>query len=175
MKTSLPLLLLALAPLNSQAMSSLFSRPASSNEKTLLMSHPDQQHQRNLFLGNIFKQGLEGLHFNKRTLNNQLSVTAFNEYIKLLDFGKRFLTTTDITQLRKYEEKIDDQIVSGSFTIIDQAENLLTKRTKQIQAYVKKRLKQPFNLETLSTLNSTPKSASGPPTKNNSTKCGIKS
>ena len=69
--------------------------------------------QRDLLLGNILKQGLETLHFAKKEINNDLS-KAFNEYLKMLDFGQRFLTRKDVRSLKKYETKIDDETITGN-------------------------------------------------------------
>ena len=105
------------------------------------------QFQHNLVLGNIIKSGLENLHFSKKVVDDSLSLQAFQEYLEFLDFGKRFLTAGDVAKLQKHEKAIDNQIVSGNLEIMQQGEKRLLERVKQIRAYVEKRLKGPFNLE----------------------------
>ena len=106
----------------------------------------DPNFQRNLLLGNIIKSGLENLHFRKKSVDDDLSVAAFEEYLKFLDVGKRFLTQGDIEKLRKYEKDIDNQIVSGRLAIMEEGERLLRARVGQVHGYAKKRLKRSFNL-----------------------------
>ena len=105
------------------------------------------QFQRDLLLGNIIKSGLENLHFNKRAVDDGLSVIAFREYLEYLDFYKRFLTIEDAKELQKYEREIDNQITSGHLELMRLGERRLKERVQQVQAYVKGRLKRPFKLE----------------------------
>ena len=112
-----------------------------------LISEMDPTMQRNLVLGNIIKSGLENLHFNKRAVDDKLSAIAFEEYLEILDFGKRFLTETDIRELQKHRTRIDDQVISGRLELLQQAEQRLQGRIKQVRDYVKVRLKHPFTLE----------------------------
>ena len=118
--------------------------------------------QRNLILGNIIKSSLEGLHFNKRAIDDELSAIAFKQYLKFLDFGKRFLIKKDIDVLKNNKNEIDNQIISGRFTILELGEQLLRKRIKQVQIYVKKRIQKPFHLETKALFQLDPKKKSWP-------------
>ena len=131
---------------------------------TALISSSDPHLQRNLILGNMVKSSLENLHFNKRIIDDQLSSVAFKQYLKLLDFGKRFLIQEDIDALKGDKKNIDDQIISGRLAILKRGEKLLQNRIKQVQTYVKKRLERPFHLETKERFQLDPKKK--PPSKN---------
>ncbi len=103
--------------------------------------------QRDLLLGNIIKNGLEGLHFAKKKIDDDLSRKSFDEYIEMLDFGKRFFTQKDIKELSKYRDKIDDEMVNGRLVLQRKANIILNKRINEIDKYVDELLKKPMNLE----------------------------
>ena len=103
--------------------------------------------RRNLVLGNIIKSGLENLHFNKQPIDDKLSLVAFQEYLKFLDYSKQFLIRSDIKKLQVYKKAIDDQMVSGRLDIVREGEKIMNLRIKQIQKYVKGRLNKPFHME----------------------------
>lgn len=126
-----------------------FSSPMHALSEAESRNAPNVDHfRRNLVLGNILKGSLENLHFNKQSIDDKLSVNAFQEYLKFLDYSKRFLTLSDIASLRIHEKKIDDQIISGRLDIINEAEKIMDSRVRQVRGYVEKRLGQPFKLET---------------------------
>ena len=49
-------------------------------------------------------------HFNPQDINDDFSAKVFKKYIKELDPEKTFFQKGDITILRKYEARIDDEI-----------------------------------------------------------------
>ena len=51
---------------------------------------------REIRYGQHRQNGLENLHFNKKAVDDRLSLKAFEEYIEFLDFSKRFLLTGDV-------------------------------------------------------------------------------
>lgn len=109
---------------------------------------PAPELQRDLLLGNIIKNGLEGLHFAKKRINDDLSKKSFEEYLEMLDFGKRFLTQGDIKKLEKYKDKIDDEMVNGKLELQKEANKLMDVRIAMISKYVEELLKKPMALDT---------------------------
>ena len=95
-------------------------------------------------------------HIQGRPLNNRTSAAAFEKYIKALDSGKRFLTTSEIRLLEVFRIDIDDQISSNNLVLLELAEQLMRTQVEKIRAYVQKRVKQPFNLEINRTLELNP-------------------
>lgn len=110
----------------------------------LMTEMPDLK--RDLILGNILKNGLENLHFSKKKINDDLSRKSFKEYIKTLDYGKRFLIYSDIKDLKIYEKSIDDHIVTGRLNLLSDANEKFRKRIKFVHSYVLAKLEQPFKL-----------------------------
>lgn len=143
------ILLLSLSLFAQDNMSSMEEKPGPDKSPTLITSAPELQ--RDLLLGNIIKNGLEGLHFAKKKIDDDLSEKSFDEYIKLLDFGKRFLTQKDIKQLSVYRDKIDDEMINGKLILQRKANIIMNKRIEYVEKYVLGLLDKPFNLETKET------------------------
>ena len=100
---------------------------------------------REKLLGNILKQTLENYHYRKMKINDDVSLKAFNEFLKGLDYGKQFLTAGDVESLRKFELRMDDDMVSGNHVFLEEAIGIFTKRVKQAESYRAEIFKKQFN------------------------------
>lgn len=96
-------------------------------------------------LGNILKGALENMHFVKKQINDDLSEDAFKLFIERIDYGKQFLLKSDIRDLSKYEEEIDDELKNGNLVLTHKAGEILKERIKIVEAHVNKTLKKPFD------------------------------
>lgn len=96
-------------------------------------------------LSNLVVQVLGAYHFNPVKINDEFSEKAFDQYIKRLDFGKRFFIRKDIKELEKYKTDIDDQIKSGSLNFFDRSYELINKRLNQAEKYCYEILSEPFD------------------------------
>lgn len=93
----------------------------------------------------IMLQALENWHYSEVRLNDSFSQKAFNLFIKRLDPNKRFLLKSDITQLKQYQNKIDDELRAGNHELPDQAWAIIKKRIVKVQTYYQEILKHPFD------------------------------
>lgn len=148
----LVLFILALAPLR-ESYSFDFFKGLSSQEEKKEDKKPigsiipgKASYTREAILGNILKGALETMHFGTKKINDDLSKNAFKEYIKRLDYGKQFLLESDIEELKKYEEKLDNEMLSGQLELIDASKKIFDKRMKEVKAFVEAKLKEPFDL-----------------------------
>ena len=91
-------------------------------------------------------EGLNQLHFQPVSLDDEFSEKAFDMYLDRLDPARRWLTQPDITALKQYKSQIDDQINRGSFEILDLAIERLEAGLSKTKGYFEEILAQPFDL-----------------------------
>lgn len=110
-----------------------------------LYKNPDNAVDKNTVLLQVVMQGLNTAHFHPEKVDDSFSKKVFDLYLKRLDVNKKFLTQGDLTQLRKYESLIDDQVKVGSHTFFEQATKLFSMRLKETEGFYKEILAKPFD------------------------------
>lgn len=68
---------------------------------------------------------MEALHLNPVNLDDDFSERAYNNYIEMIDAGKRFLTQDEVDQLAEYKYSLDEQVNTRSFDFFNLSEELL--------------------------------------------------
>jgi carboxyl-terminal processing protease len=68
---------------------------------------------------------IEQVHFRPLPLDDTFSKNVYDDYLNVLDRGKRFLIQDDINKLKPYETTIDDEIKAGNLDFFDLSLNLL--------------------------------------------------
>ncbi|MCB5161380.1 carboxy terminal-processing peptidase [Marinomonas algarum] len=71
---------------------------------------------------------LEGIHYNKPTIDDAISAQAFDYYIDALDPSKSFFLQSDINQLSQYRNQFDDALRKGDTQVAYTIYNLYLKR-----------------------------------------------
>ena len=84
-------------------------------------------------------------HYQPQDINDEFSEKVFNHYLESLDPSKRFLTASDVEQLKQYQYKIDDELESETFQLFDLSVALFEKRREETKAYYKEILEEPFD------------------------------
>jgi carboxyl-terminal processing protease len=102
-------------------------------------------YSREAILGKILQGSLENMHYSKKEINDDLSKNAYKEFLKRMDYGKQFYLKSDVSKLKMYEDKFDDNMKSGNMEVLTKAYSLLSVRLKMIESYVKTLLKNPFD------------------------------
>ncbi len=87
-------------------------------------------------LGHMLQQQLSGKHYSQKPTNDALSEAAFELYLKQLDFQKRFLLKSDVAELEKYRDQIDDAVRRGRLALPIGGRNILNRRVAQVQQMV---------------------------------------
>ena len=95
----------------------------------------------------LIMQGLNMSHFSPAEIDDGFSKRVYDEYLKRLDFNKKFFTSEDIDQFKKYEQEIDDQLNRGTYAFFDLSIELLNQRIEETQAYYKEILSKPFDFK----------------------------
>ena len=88
--------------------------------------------------------GINQLHYSPKQLDDEFSNKVFNLYLDRLDGGRRWLTATDVKQLKNYEMKIDDEADAGTYELFNLSVDLLQKGLDKTQKYYQEILSQPF-------------------------------
>ncbi len=88
---------------------------------------------------------LQQLHYEPITLDDNVSIKAFESYVKRIDSGKRFLTQKEYTQLQAYEKQLDNQFLEEKFDFFNLSLTVMDNcvlRARQIYPLI---LEKPFD------------------------------
>ncbi len=126
----------------------LASSPLSSsfiaNAKEASKSKEVRDPRREKLIGNILKNALETYHYRALKINDEVSQKAFAQYLKKIDGSKQFLTKGDIKELEAYQFSMDDEMVTGDYTLIEKALEIYKKRTALAESIRKEVFKKQF-------------------------------
>jgi len=86
-------------------------------------------------------------HYDPGDINDDFSEKAFDSYINLLDYSKRFLIEEDIKAFSKYKREVDDAMINVDFEFFDLTVETLNKRENEAQTYYQDILSKPFDFE----------------------------
>jgi carboxyl-terminal processing protease len=101
--------------------------------------------QKSILTETVMLQLLNGAHFSPREFNDGFSEDVYDLYIKRLDINKKFFLQSDIDQLKKSRQLIDDEILSGKLDFFEQANNILNQRMNEVEGFYKELLSKPFD------------------------------
>ncbi len=96
---------------------------------------------------------LNTYHIKPPVVNDTWSEWVFNEYIYLLDPGKRYFSTEDILNLHEYKSKIDDALKDNNCSLINKSSELFKKKLAESNLFISNTLKTPFDYSTSESLN----------------------
>jgi carboxyl-terminal processing protease len=101
--------------------------------------------RREKLIGNILKNALETYHYRALKINDEVSQKAFNQYLKKIDGSKQFLTKGDIKELESSQFAMDDEMVTGDYSLINKALDVFKKRTALAESLRKETFKKQFD------------------------------
>ena len=116
--------------------------------------------QKNEVLTKVLMQGLSSAHYSPEQLDDNFSKKAFDLYLERLDNNKKFLLQPDVTKLKAYQTRLDDEFKSGSFQFFDLSMQLLKTRLAEAEGYYKEILAQPFTFDKEETIELKPEKLS---------------
>lgn len=93
-------------------------------------------------------QGLSQAHYQPEKVDDSFSKRVFDLYLKRVDYNKMFLLQSDVAQLRKFQNSIDDQVKAGTHEFLDLSTQLIDQRTKEVQTLYRDILAKPFDFTT---------------------------
>ena len=96
-------------------------------------------------LSYLLREQLARNHYSHKNLDDELSVAAFDLYLKQLDGQKRFLLQSDVVRLRAYAARIDDEMNQGRFELPQLGADILRERVTRARQLVEEILAGDFN------------------------------
>jgi carboxyl-terminal processing protease len=91
---------------------------------------------RNRLIAYMLGHQLPAQHFGDKTLDDELSRSAYDLYLRQLDPRKRFLLKADVDQLGAFADHIDDEISRGRIVLPDAGMSIFNDRVKEVQGLV---------------------------------------
>jgi carboxyl-terminal processing protease len=105
-------------------------------------TNPPSKYERILHsVGEVLMQG----HYSPKEINDQFSKDIFKKYVVALDQDKSIFLATDIEELKKYETRIDDEVLGAPVGFVPAISIIFTKRVPQAEAIAKEFLSKPFD------------------------------
>ncbi|MBT8230817.1 MAG: carboxy terminal-processing peptidase [Bacteroidia bacterium] len=90
---------------------------------------------------------LDVLHFKPKSIDDDFSSQAFDEFIESVDPGKRFFIQSEIDQLSIYRDKIDDNVRNRSFEFFDAAYDIILTSRSRAEAIFNEMIENDFEIE----------------------------
>ena len=97
------------------------------------------------FLSQIIHLSLERWHFSEKKIDDDFSIKGFDEYLRMLDYHKRFFLRSDIEEFSRYQQFIDDELLQGSTRLMGQASVRLMNRIREVEGFYEGLLTKPFD------------------------------
>ncbi len=91
----------------------------------------------------VLKEG----HYSPTKIDNDFSKSFYTDYVKGLDYAKRYFLQSDIDQFEPFSTLIDDQIKFGDLTFFDLTYQRVTKRTEEVKVIYTDILSKPFDFD----------------------------
>ena len=95
----------------------------------------------------VIVQSLNSSHYDPYEFDDDFSQRVFKQYLDNLDYARRFFTQEDVDQMKRYEKKLDDQILKVNYEFFDLSVELLEARLGMVRDLYKELLLQPFDFE----------------------------
>ena len=84
-------------------------------------------------------------HYQPLQINDGLSEKVYDLFVDRLDSGRRWLTQSDVDQLKVYRTKLDDEAQQGTFNFLDLSIQLQEAGIQKTEAWYKEILSNPFD------------------------------
>ena len=102
--------------------------------------------KRNQLIGYMLDKQLPAVHFSDRKMNKDLSLAAFDLYLKQLDSQKRFLLSSDVQELRSFAPHIADNLEHGTIVLPATGYDIMKERVGQVEKMVDQIMAAGFNV-----------------------------
>lgn len=89
---------------------------------------------------------LKEVHYSPKKIDDEFSKTLFKKFLsdRFVDESKNILLQTDIQALKKFETKLDDEILGGNVLFVPAVSEIIRKRLPEVSALYKEILSKPF-------------------------------
>ena len=97
---------------------------------------------------------LEKGHYAPKDINDDFSVSVFEDFIDVLDPTKRYFQAEDIRDFEQYKFQIDDQIKNTDISFFNLVHERYIQRMDEVKVIIKEVLDEPFDYTVEETMNS---------------------
>ena len=132
----LPIVILMLVAACFLAFNTMGTGPKAANPT----SPPSKYEQILKLVGDMLAQG----HYSPQSIDDAFSKKIFKKFINDLDGDKNFYLKSDVTALKKYENKIDDEIKGAPVEFFLEAGKVFNKRMEEAYTMYNEMLAKPF-------------------------------
>ena len=88
---------------------------------------------------------IEEIHYDPKKIDDQFSKDLFKKFFETLDADKNFFTEADISNFKKYELKLDDEIHGNESQFLQEVSKVFTQRVKEANTLYVDILSKPFD------------------------------
>ena len=88
---------------------------------------------------------LENQHYSPKKIDDVFSEQIFKKYLEVLDGDKSLFLQSDIVELNKYKNTIDDEIHGASIEFVPSANKIFLKRVAECMTIYREILSKPFD------------------------------
>lgn len=113
---------------------------------------PESNSDKDKLLLELLTFVIERGHYDPVAIDDQLSRGIFKDFTGAMDPSKRFFLKSDIDELARFENQIDDQIKARDLSFFNQAFAVYEKRLAESKTYYKEILAKPFDFSKKETI-----------------------
>src|SRR4030095_15805862 len=90
---------------------------------------------------------LKEIHYSPKKIDDDFSKTIFKKFLadRYVDESKNILLQSDVQQLKKFETKLDDEILGGQVLFAPAVSGTVKKRIAEVELLYKDLLSKPFD------------------------------
>ena len=101
----------------------------------------------------IVQYVLSKAHFSPVQLDDAFSKKVFDSYLKNLDAQKRYFLQSDLTEFKKYETQLDDDLKNGDITFFNLTYERIKQRMKEAEDITKAIFAKPIDFNSNESIN----------------------
>ncbi len=110
-------------------------------------SGEDDTSKKDKVILNLIYGVLNQSHFSPQIVNDDFSEKVFDHFIENIDYSKRFLLESDVTELSKHRKHLDDELRTAELDFFDEAYSVYNERFVEIKSYYQEILGKEFDFE----------------------------
>ncbi len=95
---------------------------------------------------------LQQVHYNPKKIDDAFSKEIFSKYLETVDVEKNVFLQSDIQSLKKFELKIDEELLGGPVEFVPALSEIYKKRVLEAEQMTKDILAKPFEFQTTETI-----------------------
>ncbi len=101
---------------------------------------------------------LKEVHYSPKKFDDEFSKNLFNRFLhtRYVDEAKNILLQSDIQSLKKYETRLDDEILGGAVQFVPAVSEIVRKRNPEVMAVYREILSKPIDFSKEETANLDP-------------------